>query len=272
MTFLSRITQAQKNQDSLLCVGLDPDPRLLPASVLTASNPVLEFNRRIIGATHDLVCAYKLNLAFYEALGESGWKTLRETLLAIPEGVISIADGKRGDIGNSSEYYAKSFVDLGFHASTVNPYMGFDSVEPFLRDPNRGAFILTLTSNSGSKDFQRLNIGNKKLYEKVVMTAKKWNNHGNVGLVVGATHPKELKGIRRLAAEMPILIPGVGKQGGDLESAVRFGCNKIGQLAIINVGRSILFASSGDDFAAAARTEATKMRDEMRRYRDELFR
>jgi orotidine-5'-phosphate decarboxylase len=231
------------------------------------ANPVLEFNRQIIEATQDLVCAYKPNLAFYEAMGDRGLNALRETLKLIPKSVLSIGDGKRGDIGNTAERYAKSlFDDFGFDSVTVNPYMGFDSIEPFLKNPEKGVFILTLTSNPGSKDFQRLKVGTRPLYERVVHAAKKWNMNQNIGFVVGATHPKELQGIRKIVPDMPILIPGIGKQGGDLKSAIRYGCNKHGQLAIINASRSIIYASSGKDFAVTARAEANKMLEEMRIY------
>jgi orotidine-5'-phosphate decarboxylase len=267
MTFVQKLRDVQIRQNSLLCIGLDVDADKIPPHLQSSSNPVLEFNRQIIEATYDLVCAYKPNFAFYEAMGERGLAALRETLKLIPKSVITIGDGKRGDIGNTAERYAKSlFEDFGFDAITVNPYMGFDSVEPFLKNPEKGVFILTLTSNPGSKDFQRLKVGTKPLYEKVVHTVKKWNTHENIGLVVGATHPKELQRIRKIVPEMPILIPGIGKQGGDLKSAVLNGCDKHGQMAIINASRSIIYASSGKDFAEAARTEAKKMVEEMKKY------
>jgi orotidine-5'-phosphate decarboxylase len=256
MSFIQKLREIQINQKSLLCIGLDVDAEKIP---------VLEFNRQIIEATHDLVCAYKPNLAFYEAMGELGLNTLRGTLKLIPKSIITIGDGKRGDIGNTAERYTRSlFDDFGFDSVTVNPYMGFDSVEPFLKNPDKGVFILALTSNPGSKDFQRLKIGAKPLYEKVVQAAKKWNAKKNIGLVVGATHPKELQRIRKMVPDMPILIPGIGKQGGDLKSAVRFGSDKNGQLAIINASRSIIYASSGRDFAEAARAEARRMVEEMK--------
>ena len=267
MSFTQRLRQIQIKQNSLLCIGLDVDEGKIPAHLSTMNNPALEFNRQIIEATHDLVCAYKPNLAFYEAMGEIGITTLRETLKLIPKSVLTIGDGKRGDIGNTAERYAKSlFDDFGFDSVTLNPYMGFDSVEPFLTNPEKGVFILALTSNSGSKDFQRLKVGAKPLYEKVVHTAKKWNKNQNIGLVVGATHPIELKRIRKIVPDMPILIPGIGKQGGDLKAAIRYGCDNHGQLAIINASRSIIYASSGKDFAEAARAEAKKMVEEMRMY------
>ncbi len=226
---------------------------------------LLQFNKQIIEATGDLVCAFKMNLAFYEALGGQGWEILRKTLELIPDGVLTIGDGKRGDIGNTSEQYARAIFDqLKFDATTVNPYMGHDSVEPFLKDESRGVFLLALTSNPGSRDFQRLKISSRALFEKVASAAKKWNTRGNIGLVVGATHPREIKSIRTIAPAMPILIPGVGRQGGDLNGAVRYGCMKSGMGAVINVGRSVLFASKKQDFASAARKEAMKLRDEIR--------
>jgi orotidine-5'-phosphate decarboxylase len=267
MTFTQKLRDVQFKQESLLCIGLDVDLEKIPEHMKSSANPVLEFNRRIIEATHDLACAYKPNLAFYEAMGDRGLDTLRETLKLIPKSVLTIGDGKRGDIGNTAERYAKSlFDDFGFDSITVNPYMGFDSVEPFLKNPEKGVFLLVLTSNPGSKDFQRLKIQGKPLYEKVTRMAKKWNTKQNIGLVVGATHPRELKTIRKIAPEMPLLIPGIGKQGGDLKSAVRDGCDKNGQLAIINASRSIIYASSGKDFAEAARAEAKKMVEDMQNY------
>ncbi len=265
MTFTQKLRAVQLQQNSLLCIGLDVDLEKIPEHLKLSVNPVLEFNKQLIEATSDLVCAYKPNLAFYEAMGERGLTVLRETLKLIPKSVLTIGDGKRGDIGNTAERYAKSlFNDFGFDSITVNPYMGFDSVEPFLKNPEKGVFLLALTSNPGSKDFQRLKINSMPLYEKVVRTAKKWNTNQNIGLVVGATHPRELKAIRKIVPEMPLLIPGIGKQGGDLKSAVRDGCDINGQLAIINASRSIIYASSGKDFAEAARAEAKKMVEEIR--------
>jgi orotidine-5'-phosphate decarboxylase len=272
MKFISKLRRVQRKNKSLLCIGLDTDPAKLPRHLRKSKNAVVHFNQSIIEATSDLVCAYKLNLAFYEALGERGWLALRETLAAIPRSIITIGDGKRGDIGNTAEQYACALFDeLQFDSATVNPYMGYDSVEPFIRSDERCAFVLALTSNEGSNDFQRLIFRGRPLYEKVVQAAVKWNAKENVGLVVGATHPKELQPIRALSPTMPILIPGIGKQGGDLESAVRFGCTADGDLAIINASRSILFASSGKDFAAAARNEALQLSNQIRNYRKQFF-
>lgn len=272
MKFVDKLQKIQRKNKSLLCIGLDTDPSKLPPHLGKSKDAVVHFNHGIIEATSDLVCAYKINLAFYEALGERGWHVLRETISAIPRGVVTIGDGKRGDIGNTAERYAHAlFTELGFDAATVNPYMGFDSVEPFIRSVERGVFVLALTSNEGSNDFQRLVFRGRPLYEKVIQATLKWNTKQNLGLIVGATHPEELRPIRALAPSMPILIPGIGKQGGDLESAVHFGCDSKGELAIINAGRSILYASNGKDFVAAARNEALQLRNQIQAYRKLFF-
>jgi orotidine-5'-phosphate decarboxylase len=213
-----------------------------------------------------------LNLAFYEAMGDRGRDCLRATIAAIPDGIITIGDAKRGDIGNSAAFYARSlFNDYAFDACTVSPYMGEDSVAPFTADPRRGAFILALTSNPGAKDFQRLSVRGRPLYEHVIAGVRRWNTRNNCGLVVGATRPKELRDIRERAGGLPILIPGIGAQGGDLRSAIRFGCDARGEMAVINASRSVIYASSGRDFAAEARKEAVRLRDEINRYRDMYF-
>jgi orotidine-5'-phosphate decarboxylase len=272
MTFTEHLRDVQQTKGSLLCIGLDTDPGKLPAHLGPVDHPVLEFNKRLIDATHDLVCAYKINLAFYESLGETGWSTMRQTLEHIPKDIITIADGKRGDIGNSSERYASSlFTAMEFSACTVAPYMGGDSLEPFIRHEDRGVFVLAVTSNPGAKDFQYLKVRGKPLYEHVIARVKKWNNSENCGLVVGATKPQELRRIRSLVPAMPLLIPGVGTQGGSVRSAVRYGCGKKGDLAVINASRSILYASSGSDFASAARSAAVALRDEINRCRETFF-
>ena len=273
MNFTERLLASQKTRQSLLCIGLDPDPRRIPASLQQTNNPVAEFTRRIVEATADSVCAFKLNLAFYEAMGNRGWEILRETLSIIPKDVITIADGKRGDIGNSSEMYARSiFEDFAFDASTVHPYMGFDSIQPFSRNPRQGVFVLALTSNPGAKDFQYMKVRGKPLYEHVARRVKKWNTSGNLGLVVGATRPAQLRAIRALAPGLPLLIPGIGAQGGDLKKSVRFGCDAAGFLALLTAARSVLYASANEDFADAARSAALSLRDEINRYREEYFR
>jgi len=264
MNFMEKLTNAIRKNKSLLCVGLDPDPELMPDKV-----SVFEFNRAIIDATADLVCAYKPNLAFYEALGNEGLEALKRTVDYIPADIPVIGDAKRGDIGNTGERYATAlFDDLKFDAVTISPYMGRDSVEPFLTRPGKGVFLLALTSNPGSADFQRVRVAGRPLYEHVVKLSGTWAS--GIGYVVGATHPGELKRVRALAPRAPLLIPGVGSQGGDLEAAVRAGVTAFGDLAVINASRSILYASSGRDFARSARTEAKRMQDAMERVRAAL--
>jgi orotidine-5'-phosphate decarboxylase len=290
---------------------LDPDPELMPKV------EVLQFNKAIIEATCDLVCAYKPNLAFYEALGTEGLVILEKTIKCTPGHIPVIGDAKRGDIGNTARAYAKAlFSVLGFDAATVNPYLGYDSIEPFIDYQDKGVFILCRTSNPGASDFQGVlnisiepeppsaryavsdlriepkvvevgqpvaisfqltNVSNVKasykvtleplrLYEAVARKAKEWNIHGNIGLVVGATYPEELKRVRSICPEMPLLIPGIGAQGGDLASAVGYGVDAHGEKAIINVSRQILYASREKDFAQAARNVAEKLRNQINSY------
>ncbi len=267
MSFLEKLQKASRKNQSLVCIGLDPDPKLMPEGV-----GVSEFNRAIIEATSDLVCAYKPNFAFYEALGRAGMEALERTLKSIPSDVPVIADAKRGDIGNTSKAYARAVFDvLGFDAVTVNPYLGFDAIDPFLQYKEKGTILLCRTSNAGAADFQSLRCetpqGLRPLYEIVADKARQWNTNGNIGLVVGATYPEELKTIRCQHPDMPILIPGVGAQGGDVALTVKYGVSPQGDLAIINSSRQILYASRGADFAEAARRAASALRDEINRHR-----
>ena len=257
MKFIDKLLAASRQNRSLLCVGLDPDPGLMPEVNFA------EFNKAIIDATSDLVCAYKPNFAFYEALGIDGLKLLQETVEYIPANIPVIGDAKRGDIGNTAKAYAQAlFVAFGFDAATVNPYLGFDSIEPFINYEDKGVFILCRTSNRGAMDFQDLaDVGGRPLYKAVAQKAGEWNVHGNIGLVVGATYPQELKEIRRLCPEMPLLIPGIGAQGGDLELVVKDGVDANREKAIIAVSRQVLYASAGEDFAQAARCAAQELRD-----------
>ena len=272
MNFLRKLRIIQERNKSLLCIGLDTDIHKLPEFMFEYGDPVFEFNRRIIDATKDLVCAYKINMAFYEVRGESAWYTVHQTLARIPETIVRIADPKRTDIGNSAAMYAHLFMtDYEFDAVTLPPYMGRDSIDPFVKRKSQCGFILTLTSNPGSRDFQYLKVGSKRLYEKVIDNVKKWNTRKNLGLVVGATHPKELRRIRKLAPDLPILIPGIGAQRGELKSAIRYGCTTQGDLAIISVSRDILFASLDEHFAHAAREKAQWYRDQINKYRHEFF-
>lgn len=226
---------------------------------------VFDFNQAIIEATADLVCAYKPNFAFYEALGVDGLNSLQKTIEFIPAQIPVIGDAKRSDIGNTAKAYAKAlFNTFGCDAATVNPYLGFDSVEPFLNYRDKGVFILCRTSNPGALDFQGLVCSSGLLlHEMVARKAKEWNIHGNIGLVVGATYPEELKHLRQLCPEMPLLIPGIGTQGGDLAMAVKHGVDSDGERAIFSISRQVIYASSGTDFAQTARRTATEFRNQI---------
>ena len=261
--FTDRIQRACEATRSLVCVGLDPDPALLPVK------DVFEFNRAIVEATSTVACAYKPNLAFYEALGMEGLTALEQTIShirdAAPYAVI-IGDAKRGDIGPSARAYAKAMFEVWeFDAVTVNAWGGGDSVEPFLEDESRGVFVWCRGSNPGSGDFQDLVVGGRgedaPLYEGMARACSGWNTRGNVGLVVGATVPEQLAAVRALCPKMPLLVPGVGAQGGELESAVRAGVDAEGRLSLINSSRGIIYASRGPDFAEAAGKAALALRD-----------
>jgi orotidine-5'-phosphate decarboxylase len=270
MNFIEKLDKAADKNKSLVCVGLDTDPKLMPEGI-----SIIDFNKAIIEATADLVCAYKPNLAFYEAMGDTGSEALKRTVKCIPPAIPVIADAKRGDIGNTSRAYAIALFDvLGFDAATVNPYLGFDAIEPFIEYRDKGIFILCRTSNAGATDFQSLRCetpqGYKPLFEIVADKAQAWNKNGNIGLVVGATYPDELKTIRKQHPEMPILIPGIGAQGGDVALTVQNGASREGRRAIINSSRQILYASKGKDFAEAARQATLKLRDEINKYRGGL--
>lgn len=263
MGFKRKLRETVERNKSLLCIGLDPDTEKLPSGMTVA-----QFNRAIIDATSDLVCAYKPNLAFYEAQGLEGWRALEETIAAVPQNIPVIGDAKRGDIGNTARHYAHALFDsLGFDAATLSPYLGFDSIEPFIAYANKGTFLLCRTSNPSAKDFQDLLIGGQPLYEHVAFKALEWNIHNNIGLVVGATYPQELARIRQLCPTMCLLIPGVGTQGGDIEAVVHYGTDASGMNAIINASRAILYASSGADFAEAARLSAQSLRDQINAFR-----
>jgi orotidine-5'-phosphate decarboxylase len=263
MNFVEKLTAASRKNKSLLCVGLDPDPKLMPEKV-----SVFDFNKAIIDATADVVCAYKPNFAFYEAMGNEGLDALKRTVDYIPESIPVIADAKRGDIGNTAKAYAGAIFDyFKFDASTVSPYLGFDSIEPFIQYHDKGIIILCRTSNPGAVDFQSLisEVGGKKLplFEIIALKASQWNTHGNIGLVVGATYPEELKVIRQSHPDMPLLIPGIGAQGGDLATTVRYGVDIHGERAIINSSRQILYASREKTFAVDARRAALTLRDQI---------
>ena len=250
---------------SFLCIGLDTDIRKIPPHLLDFEDPVYEFNKEIIEATQDLCVAYKPNTAFYEMRGIAGWKSLSDTIAYIPNDILVIADAKRADIGNTSDCYAKAiFEELDADAITLHPYMGADSITPFLAYPGKWAIVLALTSNKGSDDFQQLSVQDtgEYFFERVLQTAKRWAGPDQMMFVVGATHPEAFKKVRDIVPDHFLLVPGVGAQGGTVEEVARYGMNKdIGLL--INASRSIIYASSGEDFADAAREEAIKLRDQM---------
>jgi orotidine-5'-phosphate decarboxylase len=238
-----------RQKKSYLCVGLDTDLTKVPHQFLQTADPIFEFNKAIIDATKDFAVAYKANIAFYESLGYKGWISLEKTIAHIPDNIFRIADAKRGDIGNTSKQYAKTFFEtFDFDAITVSPYMGEDSISPFLEYKNKWVIILALTSNKGSADFQLLNTGtDKKLYEEVLLKSSQWGNEGNLMYVVGATHPDLLADIRMLIPNHFILIPGVGSQGGDLEKiSINALNNDIGIL--VNVSRAVIFPEKQEDF------------------------
>ena len=265
-----------------LCVGLDSDITKIPKHLLSADDPVFEFNKQIIEATADLCVAYKINTAFYESMGVKGWETLEKTVRYIPPTHFKIADAKRGDIGNTSSQYAKAFFEaLPFDAITITPYMGEDSVKPFLETEGKWGIVLGLTSNAGAKDFEMLNVNTETeileegmhvqkkhsefLYENVLRTVSSWGNPDNLMFVVGATQAEEFVNIRRITPDHFYLVPGVGFQGGSLKDISEMAMNKDCGL-LVNVSRAIIFASSKEDFADEARTIAKQYQVEMNEY------
>jgi len=266
MTRAGLFDQIQK-KESYLCIGLDTDPGKIPRHLQSAADPVFEFNKQIIDATHSHCVAYKPNIAFYEALGPKGWESLQKTLEYIPDDIFTIADAKRGDIGNTSALYAKTFFEyLDFDSVTVAPYMGEDSVKPFL-DKGKWAILLAHTSNPGSSDFQLIEsvVTGRKLYEEVILKAMQWASPDQLMFVVGATQAEKMKHIRLLAPDHFFLVPGVGAQGGDLDMISTYGMNAQCGL-LVNAARSIIYASSGTDFATAAAAEANSIKKQMEKH------
>ncbi len=261
-----------QSKKSYLCVGLDTDFSRIPKHLLKYDDPVFEFNKQIIDATKDLCVAYKPNVAFYEVQGSKGWVSLEKTMQYIPEEHFTIADAKRGDIGNTSRMYAKAFFEkLNFDSVTVAPYMGIDSVQPFLEFENKWVILLALTSNKGSNDFQFAKQDSEApLYEKVMRTAQSWGTPDQLMFVVGATHPEKFEEIRRIAPDNFLLVPGVGAQGGDLEKLSAFGLNDVCGL-LVNSSRGIIFASEGEDFAEQARASALKLQQGMERILNDVL-
>lgn len=273
MTFLDKLNNAIKKNNSLVCVGLDSDFDKLPEHLKQQEYPQFAFNKAIIDETHDLVCAYKPNSAFYEARGEEGIKELKLTCDYInntyPD-ISIILDAKRGDIGNTNNGYIKfAYEYLGVDAITLHPYLGSEALKPFFDMEEKGAILMGRNSNPGAEELQDLQIGDKKLYQIVAeKAANDWNKNGNCLLVVGATYPEELAEIRQIAKELTFLVPGIGAQGGDVEKTLKAGLTAEKKGLIINSSRGIIFASSDENFAEKAKEEATKLRDEINKYRN----
>ena len=274
MNFVEKLLRASRTQNSLLCVGLDPEPSRFPPRFRGEDRELLttHFCKAMIEATAPYACAYKPNIAFFEVLGPNGMHVLQEVIRAVPPNLPVILDAKRGDIGNTAHAYAETVFNIyECDAVTVNPYMGHDSLTPFLSYHDKGIFVLCRTSNAGARDLQDLRVQSsdlpdgqtRPLYEVVAQRVQSWNDAGNCGLVVGATYPHELGNIRAMCPDMPILIPGVGTQGGDLEASVQAGVDAHGERAILSVSRSILYASNEGDFATAAATQAKSLRDQI---------
>ncbi len=271
-TFREKLETVTTKNNSLLCVGLDSDIVKIPKHILSLDHPQTTFNCAIVDATNDVVCAYKPNMAFYESRGLPGMEAIKRTCDYIRETypeIPIILDAKRGDIENTNDGYAQFAYDyLGVDAITVHPYLGREALKPFLDRKDKGCIILCRTSNPGAGELQDLMIDGKPLYQVVAKhVAKDWNANGNCALVVGATYPIEIEIVRRIVGDMPLLIPGVGAQGGDVEKTVRAGIDRSGKNAMINASRSIIFASAGEDFDQKARNEAQKLRDEINLYR-----
>ncbi|HEY0580745.1 MAG TPA: orotidine-5'-phosphate decarboxylase [Chloroflexota bacterium] len=264
ISFQERLRAAARANDSWLCVGLDPDPARVPAE-LAGREPaewLPLFLQGIVDATRDLVCCFKPNIAFFEAFGVPGQIALRQVLRAMPRDIPVLVDAKRGDIGSTAEAYARALFDeLGADAVTVSPYLGGDALAPFFAYPDRGVFVLCKTSNPGSGELQNLTLADgDPLYVHVARRALTWDQHGTLGLVVGATYPSEVEAVRQAAPSVPFLVPGVGAQAGDLERAVQAGLDERGEGTIVNASRTITYASSGSDWQSAARAEAERLR------------
>ena len=256
-----------KEKKSFLCIGLDTDSAKVPKHLLSFEDPVFEFNKRIIDETKDLCVAFKLNIAFYESQGINGWKSLMKTIDYIPKDIFTIADAKRGDIGNTSSMYAKTFFEsMDFSSITVSPYMGSDSVEPFLKFKNKWVILLALTSNLGSQDFQKISDSNGvNLYENVIRKSAKWAGDDRMMYVVGATQSKLIKEVRKIVPNHFLLVPGIGAQGGNLSEVIENGLNSDYGL-LINSSRSIIYSSKDLDFASSARKAAMQIKLEMQRF------
>ncbi|MEP7167980.1 MAG: orotidine-5'-phosphate decarboxylase [Bacteroidota bacterium] len=272
----SEIFQQIKKKKSYLCVGLDTDLEKIPKHLLKTDDPVFEFNKQIIDATKDFCVAYKLNIAFYEYLGVRGWQSLEKTLKYIPKDIFTIADAKRGDIGNTSKMYAKTFFErYDFDAVTVAPYMGSDSVKPFLEHKNKWAIVLALTSNEGAKDFQFAKVQSSKfkaqsLFEETLSVSQKWGTNENMMYVIGATQAAMFKQVRKIVPDHFLLVPGVGTQGGDLKEVSKYGMSKECGL-LVNISRNIIYAGIGEGFAENAKNESHIVQAEMEKYLNDFL-
>lgn len=262
MTFSEKYNDTVAKNNSFVCVGLDPAPERIPEHLKGSSDPITAFLTEIVNATKDIVCAYKPNFAFFGAHGIAGWQALQSTIKAIPNDIPILLDFKAGDIGNTATQYARmAYEQLGADAVTVNPLMGTDAMEPFLAYQNGCAFLLCLTSNPSSAEVLRLNTDQGVLFEVLAHKSMTWNQTGPCGLVVGATHPNDLAKVRNIAANLPILLPGVGAQGADTDAIVQNGLDANGGGILVNASRSILYASNGKDFADSARQAAEDLRE-----------
>ena len=270
MSFIEKLNCIWEKNDSLVCVGLDPDVSRFPIGFSNTTDAIFKFNKEIIDATHDLVCAYKPQIAYFSA--ESAEDQLEKTIQYIKKeysNIPIILDSKRGDIGSTANKYAlEAFERYQVDAVTVNPYLGFDSAEPFLNYKDKGTILLCRTSNSGASDFQDLDVNGTPLYQKVAsLISEKWNYNKNCLLVVGATWPSQMSEVRSLVGDIPFLVPGVGAQGGDIESIVKAGKNENGTGLIISSSRGVIYASNGEDFASEARAVVLKLRSEINLHR-----
>jgi orotidine-5'-phosphate decarboxylase len=269
MKFLEMLKARWSAADTLLCVGLDPDPARFPEHLRRGDDTIFEFCKSIVDATADFACAFKPQIAYFASAGaEDALQRLTTYIRESQPAVPVILDAKRGDMASTAEHYAREvFERYNAHAVTLSPYLGLDSIEPYLAYADRGIFLLCRTSNAGGDDLQMLTVEGERLYERVARLASGWNHSGQIGLVVGATYPRELARVRSLVGEMPLLVPGIGAQGGNVEASVKAGQTADGAGIVVNSSRAIIYASGGNEFAAAARSAAQTARDEINRYR-----
>jgi orotidine-5'-phosphate decarboxylase len=270
VSFVRQLAGAWRRNDSLVCVGLDPELERFPTAIADSPSPIFQFNKAVIDATADLVCAYKPQFAHYAACeAEDQLERTIEYVHRTFPGIPVILDAKRGDVGSTAERYAiEAFERYGADAVTVNPYLGSDSLEPFLEYEDKGVIVLCRTSNPGARDLQDLETGGRKLYEVIArLAAERWNTRGNVALVAGATYPRELAAVRAIVGDMPLLVPGIGAQGGNIAQAVVSGQTRDGTGLIVSSSRAILYAARGEDFAVAARAATQQLREEINRHR-----